>query len=371
MKNSPLHTERYGNCLRITSAWRSSAAYALLAFSLVWDAMILMFMLFGVNWLYVFHVLVAVFLTYYVVALFINRTVIEAREHELSISHGPLPTWLRNVTVPTASLRQIFVRPVGVSNGDTGVGEFWQLTVELNDGTRMGLLNPMAEKGALTELEHKLEEFIRLPDDGRMAELELPDLEVLEALLPDRHRPSQANAGVPSELRLLHTDRRKAFEFHRVRAGEVVCIYGAPYRIEENVPIDWNDLRHPSARLIVASAPGTKRHFYCEQAGYHWTYFEERPLDAGERAHLGFTDDDVRPGSLRNGGQRFYPGDRHMGKQAAEGESGSDIEQFTYFTSRSSERFRAWRIGQGKWQVSVQEPIDAGYLKLQNTFRVA
>ena len=77
-------------------------------------------------------------------------------------------------------------------------------------------------------------------------------------------------------------------------------------------------------------------------------------MDTDELAALGFDDQgEAAPLSLRNGDDRYYPGEEFTGKLT----DGRPVQQYTYVTTRDSTRFRAVRVGKGDWRVYVQEVV--------------
>ena len=373
MKADSIIRERLASSLRLTYTWRTAAAFGLLAFAVLWNGMIALFLVVGAGWPVVFHLLVGLFLIWYVAALLVNKSVIEASGRELRVSHGPIPTWTRNRTIPVADLRQLFLARSGSQKtGNTNV-PLWTLKAELANGKALTLLNPVRDRELVERIEQDLEAYYHIRDIPREETLDLPDLSRVKEILPaglqrhleraeatarTGHRPPVfGRPSVPTPPAFVPHGR---FHLYQAQPGETFCVLRHTCRVVANREIRWQDTHHPSAHVITASGAEAYRQFYAELIRQRWTYFEERPLDADERETLGFTDGASHPYSLRNGQDRYYPGNLQVGAFLADQQAGERVEQYTYLTTRSSTQFRAFRVGGGKWEVCVQEPVDSG-----------
>ncbi len=125
-----------------------------------------------------------------------------------------------------------------------------------------------------------------------------------------------------------------------------------------NQEIGWATPHRSSAHILSATGAKAYRRFYAELVRDRWAYFEERPLDAGERTALGFTEAAAHPASLRNGDDRYSPDSVRQGTYQSGRQAGTSLEQYTYLTTRSATRFRSLRAEGGAWEVSIQEPVD-------------
>jgi hypothetical protein len=88
--------ERPAGDLRITRKWRSTAAIGLVVFAAVWDAGIVLWLLWFAEDALLFcfslpFIFFAVIITYFMFCLLLNCTVIETSRGLLSVRHSPLP----------------------------------------------------------------------------------------------------------------------------------------------------------------------------------------------------------------------------------------------------------------------------------------
>ena len=122
-----------GHELTIQYRWFQWALFFLLFFAIAWDSFLIgwysMFTggggppgIFGIVF-FVFpiaHVAVGVGLTYFVVAGFLNSTVIRVADGMLSVRHGPMP-WRGNLNLPTDQIEQIYCqKKLRTSSNDDG-----------------------------------------------------------------------------------------------------------------------------------------------------------------------------------------------------------------------------------------------------------
>ncbi len=335
------------------------------------------FLMAGAGWPVIFHALVGLFLIWYVTALFLNTSVLEATARELRVSHGPVPTWMRNRIIPVTDLRQLYVSQAGTRKSGGQSYALWTLKAELNTGETRVLLKPLREKELVKGIEQELETYLNIRHEDREERLRLPDLGRLKEILPagmHRHvvkaaqktrraRQLSGNLNTPRQPNPRSSAPVGPLVFYRTRPGESFCVKGKAYQVVSNLEIEWKDVHHPSAHVLTATGEDGYRRFYTELIRERWTYFEERPLDAGERETLGFTHASVHPYSLRNGEDKYYPGSLHTGSFKEGKQAGAELEQYTYLTTRSATQFRVFRVSGGRWEVCVKEPVDSNYFR--------
>jgi hypothetical protein len=114
--------------LTIEYKWFKLMAFFLVFFCLFWDGFLIawytilgsvdeggdiVFFLFPL-----IHVAVGISLTYYTVALFVNKTTIKVNANSIDIKHAPLP-WLGSKTVETKNIEQLYVKEK-VNRGKNG-----------------------------------------------------------------------------------------------------------------------------------------------------------------------------------------------------------------------------------------------------------
>src|SRR5262245_58690998 len=117
------HVENWGSELVITRSWFNHSVWGLLAFCIFWDGFLVVWYWAGINelmrgshgsgmiWLMlvfpVLHVAVGLGLTYAVLCMFFNTTVIRVSGGELTVWSGPLPCG-NNRRLFAADIKQLF-----------------------------------------------------------------------------------------------------------------------------------------------------------------------------------------------------------------------------------------------------------------------
>ncbi len=100
----------------IRRAWKSAIAYALIVFTLFWNAFMVVWMSIAINqgaWEMAafgsIHATVGLFLIYYNIALFLNKTDIRIDTYNLSVKHYPLP-WMGQIQIPVENVQQVYCK---------------------------------------------------------------------------------------------------------------------------------------------------------------------------------------------------------------------------------------------------------------------
>lgn len=161
-----------GDLLRIRWRWFKPVAFFLLFFCLGWDGFLLAWYTTGVAsntelslLFFVFplgHVAVGVGLTYYTAALFLNRTTVTVKRHELRVSHSPLP-WAPSPRIPVRDLEQIYIERK-VSHNDSGTSVTFQLMAVTRTHTGQKLVGGLSELGQALYLEQEVERVLGVRD---------------------------------------------------------------------------------------------------------------------------------------------------------------------------------------------------------------
>jgi len=108
----------------------------------------------------VLHVAVGVLLTYSTLCGFINRTVIEVTDEELTIRHGPLP-WPGNQTLTVPDIRQIYCDET-ISRGRNSTSTSYNVNALLVEERTIKLLSSLPEKQMALFVEQQLEEWLKI-----------------------------------------------------------------------------------------------------------------------------------------------------------------------------------------------------------------
>ena len=99
--------------LEITLKWFTPIALFLLFFTVIWNAFLVFWYSMAISggaWIMVLfpilHVAVGVYLTYYTLCLFFNKTFIDISGDYLTIRHTPIPWWKGNRRIPVNAIEQ-------------------------------------------------------------------------------------------------------------------------------------------------------------------------------------------------------------------------------------------------------------------------
>lgn len=159
-----------GTGMEIIRRWLSPKYVVMLFFCVFWDGFLVFwyFMAFREGGPLVaklfplIHVGVGVFLTYTVIAGFLNRTRITVNMAELEIKHYPLP-WPGNRIVPRHELEQLFCEEK-ISRGKNGVSYAYVLSAVMRDGSRVKLVSGLDKPENALFLEQQIEGYLGISD---------------------------------------------------------------------------------------------------------------------------------------------------------------------------------------------------------------
>lgn len=176
--------EDVGHEFTIRRRWFHWALFFLLFFAIAWDSFLvgwywmlssgpfggdngmpgpfkLLFFVFPIA-----HVAVGVGLTYFVLAGFLNSTVIRVADGMLSVRHGPLP-WRGNLDLPTDGIEQIYcqnkLRTNRHDDGRTTTSMQYEVHAVIN-GQKQKLLGGLYEADQAIFIEQRLERFLGIED---------------------------------------------------------------------------------------------------------------------------------------------------------------------------------------------------------------
>lgn len=165
-----IHVEERGRDLVIVRRWFSWVYLFLLFFCVMWNGMLLFFygvllaagspsmiMLFPI-----LHVAAGVFITYFTIAGFVNRTTFTIERDHLTVRHGPLP-WRGNVDVSTTSLEQLFCTEQ-VSRGRNGTTVRYGVDAVLRDGRHLKLATALDAREQALYIEQSMEKHLGIQD---------------------------------------------------------------------------------------------------------------------------------------------------------------------------------------------------------------
>ena len=380
LQQKNLEIARQSNELRIVYRWRNAMAYGLLVFALIWNGMLLPFILVGAGWGISLHVLVGLGVGYLAITRLFNRTVITVNRRELTVAHGPVPSFSRNRTVRSSEVKQLFLKRSGSVKSGNKVTPLYSLLLRTGAEDDVKLLGGIQEEALGKTIERSVEEYLDITDIPVEDKLSLDDLGILKKYMPEEMkreftrrvgemqasepRPPETTAPPVSTAETVadtHDHFSYDFDLCHAPVGSTFTLKDVPHRLRDTTRILWRGGGEVRVLKAVPLAEGPDRQYYAYRDGDQWAYYEERSLDAGERESLDF-DGVEAPASLRNGDERFHLLANDRGILYDEHGEHS-VDQWIYYSSRSSTRFRALRRERGHWTVAIQEPFDSSYIE--------
>lgn len=406
-----LNIERESGNLSISYSWKTPGMWFLAFFSIIWDLFIFFFLMTGAGLFISLHLLAGIFITWYTLTRFTNRTKITIDREKLLLDNGPIPwPFAKNQRIPARSLVQLFVSKstVKVNNQPT-----YNLKAKLDTGVEIALIKTELDKQLLLDLERTIETYLDIKNDTSLdlsekGGLENLDLEEMKAQLEQMKKlkkwlpssivkqmelaeqkieqeagkagsslPSTAPASAPNSSGgkrknndffersapngprpLPEPDHDFVYPLYHIEGGTAFTYLGNSYRLGRSAQIDWEDKHITTGRQMEAVSLGDEgpTHFYAQNERERWAYFEERRLDDQEVVTLGFSGDN-HPLRFDNGDERYYPRDEQKGVRYIGG-SEQPVQQFIYFTTSAGTQFRSLKPLHGSWEVYVMEVVD-------------
>lgn len=163
---------------RLIQRWFSLKFIPLAFFAFVWDAFLIFWYGTAVNagmpWIMIVfpiaHVAVGVGITYYTVAGFINRTVLEVTRDEVSVWFEPLP-WPGEKKFRTSEIKQFFCKDKFVRSKNGGTMQY-ELYVVNQANQQVKLLGGLDNPDVALFFEQQLERWLRITDRPVAGEME-------------------------------------------------------------------------------------------------------------------------------------------------------------------------------------------------------
>jgi hypothetical protein len=157
--------------LRITRKWYTPMAFFMIAIALAWNAVMVVWLIsaiksgtWGMFAMGSIHGCVGLFLIYFTVALFVNKTEIKVDSRSLSVKHGPLP-WRGDATLPADMVHQIWCK-MKVERGKNSSHNTMSYELHANSkhGKSKKLLSHLQKPEEALFLEQQLEAYMRIED---------------------------------------------------------------------------------------------------------------------------------------------------------------------------------------------------------------
>jgi hypothetical protein len=172
-----MRIENWGPELSITRSWYTHAVWFLLVFCIFWDGFLVVWYSLGIGamlsgeaggmaWIMlvfpVLHVAVGLGLTYLVICIFLNKTVIKVSMGELTVRHGPVPCG-GNRQVLTSDLKQLYCTET-ITRSKNGCTTTYNLMALTQTGDKLKLLRGLDQLDQGLFIEQQIEQHLRIPD---------------------------------------------------------------------------------------------------------------------------------------------------------------------------------------------------------------
>jgi hypothetical protein len=161
--------ERGMDSVTITRRWFGPLAFILLFFALFWNGFMIVWHAIALGtgmWVMsafgLIHTGIGLFLVYYVLALFLNSTVIRATPFELVVSTGPLP-WKGNKRIAADQVEQLFCKE-RISHGKNGSSANYRIEAVLRGNVRETLVTGFSDPDQALFVEQEIERHLKIAD---------------------------------------------------------------------------------------------------------------------------------------------------------------------------------------------------------------
>lgn len=174
--------ENWGPELSITRPWYTHAVWFFLVFCIFWDGFLVVWYSIGIGamlagegggmaWIMlvfpVLHVAVGLGLTYAVICMFLNKTVIKVSMGELTVRSGPVPCG-GNHQIRTSDLKQLYCTET-IYHTKNGCNTTYNVLALTQTGDKIKLLTGLDQLDQGLFIEQQIEQHLRIPDE-RMPE---------------------------------------------------------------------------------------------------------------------------------------------------------------------------------------------------------
>lgn len=153
----------------ITRRWFVPSAFFLLIFAVIWNGFMIVWHAMALDsgmWIMsvfgLIHTGVGVFLVYYVLALFLNSTVIRATTYELEVKSGPLP-WRGDKRIAADTVEQLFCKEK-ITHGKNGSSASYRIEAVLRGNVRETLASGFTDPDQALFVEQELERHLKISD---------------------------------------------------------------------------------------------------------------------------------------------------------------------------------------------------------------
>jgi hypothetical protein len=170
-------TESNSQSFVISYKWYKLVVWFLLLFVLLWNSFLVGWFMADTPWFFkafaIIHLAAGVGLTWYVVCLFLNKTIISITKNELTIQHLPIPfPSYKNVTFNRFDIQQVYItRLIRTNKGSTTISFALHILTAKNKSIKLSVDCDSYEKAIF--IKRKVEEYMRIdpqPIEGEYVE---------------------------------------------------------------------------------------------------------------------------------------------------------------------------------------------------------
>lgn len=166
-KNIELVTEY--DAIVIRRVWKSPVAYFLIFFSLIWNGFMVGWMSIAISqgaWSMAafgsIHAAVGLFLIYYTIALFVNKTDIRIDTYNLSVKHYPL-RWMGQAQIPVENVQQVYCKEKITRNKNSTSVSYEVHCIDRNNKQKK-LLSGLNDSSQAHFIETEIEKVLGIKD---------------------------------------------------------------------------------------------------------------------------------------------------------------------------------------------------------------
>ncbi len=159
--------EKTGSQLVIKRRWFTLTNLFLTAFVVIWDTFMVVWFTISLStgmWpMALFgslHAGVGIWLTYRVLANYLNTTEIIVDNRQISVRHYPLP-WPGNKIIQSSTIEQLYSKSV-VHHNKNSVSYSYEVHTILSDKTHLKLVSDLEETDQALYIEQEIEDFLRI-----------------------------------------------------------------------------------------------------------------------------------------------------------------------------------------------------------------
>lgn len=318
--------------MAIEFKWFTPTAFFYLFFTIAWNAFLAFWysMAIGGGAPFIFiifpviHVAVGIYLSYFTLCQFVNKTNIEIDESYLTIRHSPVPWWRGNVEIPTPRIDQLYVKE-NKSEGKNGTSYSYALRARLIDDTDREILAVQGvENAQMLQIEEQLERFIGIADRPVKGEYA-------------KNRSTKAMAK-PRRQRRNFTDSPFG-PYYFLDKGALFNLNEETLKVLSVTQYDWNDGN--SDKLLQLSAEkGKEKLLYFEQNKAVLSVCQEEILPLADTTKIHFQKENPPP-SINLNGISFQLHHYKTGTAFTLGTAqGVELETWTYWSEDKQSTLR-------------------------------